>query len=169
MLPLKNNSFKILFSLFLLFGFIACQKEYVDPFDPVKQAADEDALIREYMARDTTIKDFTKTASGLYYIKRKAGTDPQIQSGNTVKAHYIGRFLNGQKFDSSYDKNSPMLVTVDKTGVIKGWTEGLKLMQKGEKATLYIPSALGYGLGGSSNIPPNTVLVFDLEILSVTQ
>ena len=169
-LLVKNNLLKALFALLLLAGFAACKdNNTVDPFDPVEQAATDDALIREYMPKDTSIHNFTKTASGLYYIKRSEGTGAQVQSGNTAKVHYIGRFLNGTKFDSSYDRNAPFSVIVDQTAVIKGWTEGLKLMKAGEKATLYIPSALAYGRTGSTNIPANTVLVFDINVLSVTQ
>jgi FKBP-type peptidyl-prolyl cis-trans isomerase len=167
---LVKNLIKIFFSLFLLLTFAACSdKATVDPFDAEEQAASDDALIREFMAKDTTIHDFTKTASGLYYIKRRTGSGAQVQSGNIARVHYIGRFLNGTKFDSSYDRNAPFPVTVDKTAVIQGWTEGLKLMKAGEKATLYIPSALGYGRSGTTNIPANTVLVFDIDVLSVTQ
>jgi peptidylprolyl isomerase len=168
-LLVKTNFLKALSFLFLMAAFISCQKTTIDPFDPAEQAATDDALIRTYMAKDTTIHNFTKTNSGLYYIRRREGTGAQVQSGNTVKVHYIGRFLNGNKFDSSYDRNSPFMVTVEKTNVIKGWTEGLQLMKNDEKATLYIPSALAYGRGGSTNIPANTVLVFEMEILSVTQ
>lgn len=170
-ITLKNFLKNALLSLSFLFFFASCQEERViiTPHDPVKQAADDDALIREYIAKDTSIHNFTRTNSGLFYIKRREGMDPQIQSGNTVRAHYIGRYLNGQKFESSYDRNSPLIVVIDQTKVIPGWTEGLKLMKKGEKATLYIPSALAYAQYGTSNIPPNTVLVFDLEVINVTQ
>jgi FKBP-type peptidyl-prolyl cis-trans isomerase len=137
--------------------------------DPVKQAADDEVLIKEWLAKDTTMRQAKRTESGIYYATLKAGTGAQVKYGNTVKVHYIGRFLNGSKFDSSYDKNSPFTVIIGKSGVIKGWTEGLQLMSEGETMRLYIPSGLAYGPSGSSNgsIPRNAVLVFDINLLQI--
>ena len=152
----------------LLCSFTSCQKERVDPFDPVAQAAADDALILEYLKKDG-YTNYTKTASGLYYVQIQAGTNPQAQNGNTVQIHYIGRFLNGEIFESSYHSGNPFTFKVGAGAAIKGWDEGVTYMQKGEKARLYIPSALAYGRYGNSNIPGNAVLVFDMEVIKVTQ
>jgi FKBP-type peptidyl-prolyl cis-trans isomerase len=159
----KPTIFRLLFILGLFSTFISCQKEQADPFDAVKQAADDDALIQSYLKIDT-ISNAVKTPSGLYYAIRKTGNGTKIQAGNTVKVDYIGRFLNNEIFDSSYKYGTPFSVTVGAGGVIKGWDEGLQLMNKGEKALLYIPSALAYGRYGSNPIPPNTVLKFEISV-----
>ena len=136
-------------------------------YDPVAQAEADEALIQEWMAKDTTIKNPVRTPNGVYYIKRQAGSGQQVAAGNSVKVHYIGRFLNGSVFESSYDSNSPFVFKVGSRQVIKGWDEGLPYMQKGETARLYIPSGLAYGPAGSRSIPPSTVLVFDINVLEV--
>ncbi|MFC5270481.1 FKBP-type peptidyl-prolyl cis-trans isomerase [Adhaeribacter terreus] len=152
----------------LIWSVSACQKEVLNVHDPVKQAADDEALIKEWLAKDSSMRQAQRTESGIYYASQKPGTGAQVKYGNTVKVHYIGRFLNGSKFDSSYDKNSPFTLTIGKTGVIKGWTEGLQLMTEGETMRFYIPSGLAYGPGGSSgSIPPNAVLVFDVTVLQI--
>lgn len=161
---MKPTLFRLLFILGFFSAFISCQKERVDPFDPVQQAADDDALIQQYLKIDT-ISNAVKTPSGLYYAIRKIGSGPQVQEGNTIAVDYIGRFLNNQIFDSSYKNGMPLSVEVGAVpGVIKGWNEGLQLMKKGEKALFYIPSALAYGRNGSGSIPPNTVLKFEVTV-----
>ena len=170
---LKSFSLKALFSgsillLALISSISACKEETIIKHDPVKQAADDDALIKEWIAKDSSMRQAKRTDSGIYYATLKPGTGPQVKYGNTVKVHYIGRFLNGSKFDSSYDKNSPFTLTIGTTAVIKGWTEGLQLMHEGETMRLYIPSGLAYGPAGSSpSIPSNAVLVFDINVLAI--
>ncbi len=155
--------------LFLAFaGFVAaCQDDTIKPYDPQPQADADDALIREFMAKDSTIKNPVRTPSGLYYIKRSNGNGKQVKAEDVVTAHYIGKFLNGQTFESSYTKNSPITFKVGVNQVIEGWDEGFQLMQEGETARLYIPSGLAYGPNGRGSIPGNTVLVFDITILKV--
>ncbi|MBK0404535.1 FKBP-type peptidyl-prolyl cis-trans isomerase [Adhaeribacter sp. BT258] len=165
---LKAFLFRPLFLLAFICSVAACQKEVLNVHDPVKQAADDEVLIKEWMARDSTMRQAKRTESGIYYATLQPGTGAQVKHGNTVKVHYIGRFLNGSKFDSSYDKNSPFTLTVGKTGVITGWTKGLQLMTEGETMRFYIPSGQAYGPRGSSgSIPPNAVLVFDINVLQI--
>lgn len=166
---MKRSLTYFLFLFAFLTAFYACKEESVAPFDTAAQAAADDALIKEYMAKDSTIKDPVRTSSGLYYVKRNAGSGPQIKAGDVVKVHYIGKFLNGQVFESSYSTNSPIIVQgVGKGRVIKGWDEGLQLMQEGETARLYIPSGLAYGPRGSGqSIPANAPLVFEMTVLDV--
>lgn len=157
----------VLFFAFLSV-FSACQEERVTPYDPTAQAEADDKLIKEFMAKDTLMKNAVRTGSGLYYAKSTAGSGPQIKANDKVKVHYIGKFLNGSTFESSYTGGNPLEVSKVGTGrVIKGWDEGLQLMQEGETARLYIPSGLAYGPYGSGKIPGNTCLIFDITVLDV--
>ncbi|WP_375560122.1 FKBP-type peptidyl-prolyl cis-trans isomerase [Bernardetia sp. OM2101] len=110
------------------------------------------------------ITNFQKTESGLYYVIEQQGTP--IEKGKTIKVHYEGTLLNGQKFDSSFDRNSPIEFPIGVGQVIQGWDEGIPLIGKGGKGTLYIPSHLGYGERGAGGIiKPNSTLVFRVEVL----
>lgn len=107
--------------------------------------------------------------SGLYYIETKKGSGEQVQRGQTVTVHYIGRLLTGEKFDASYDRNEPFEFTLGAGQVIPGWDEGIGYMRVGGKATLIVPSSLAY----ADRPPPGGVikayapLVFDVELLEV--
>lgn len=105
------------------------------------------------------------TASGLQYQVLKEGSGPIPTDKDVVTAHYEGKLINGQKFDSSYDRNQPADFPV--TGVIPGWTEALKLMKVGTKMKLFVPPELGYGASPRPGIPPNSVLVFDVELMGI--
>lgn len=106
------------------------------------------------------------TASGLMYVMDKEGTGKQPNASNTVKVHYTGKLTDGTKFDSSVDRGQPIEFPLG--NVIKGWTEGLQLMKEGGKATLIIPSELGYGAAGAGGvIPPNATLIFEVELIEV--
>lgn len=121
--------------------------------------------IEQYMA-DNKLKGI-KTESGLFYVCITEGSGPQVKNGQIITTHYTGTLLDGTKFDSSLDRNEPFQVVVGHGRVIKGWDEGLQLMKVGEKSKLIIPSVLGYGSRDMGTIPPNSILVFDMEILSV--
>ncbi len=106
------------------------------------------------------------TASGLQYKVIKSGAGATPKGTDTVKVHYHGTLTNGEKFDSSIERGKPVEFPVN--GVIPGWTEALQLMKVGDKWQLYIPSDLAYGPQGRPPvIPPNAVLVFDVELLEV--
>ena len=105
--------------------------------------------------------------SGLYYVVVKEGTGEQAVSGKTVKVHYTGTFLNGDKFDSSLDRGEPIEFVLGQGRVIKGWDEGIALMKAGGKAKLIIPSEIGYGERGGGPIGPVTPLVFEVELVEV--
>jgi FKBP-type peptidyl-prolyl cis-trans isomerase len=165
--PVKATVFFLLLFVCFALTFSACKQNDVNPYDPAKQAAADDALIQKYLTIDS-VTNAVKTSSGIYHSVQTAGTGQQVQAGKTVTVHYIGRFMNGQIFDSSYKTGSPFNFKVNAGQVIKGWDEGLQLMQKGEKALLYIPSGLAYGLKGAGNtIPPNTVLKFEITVLDI--
>ena len=106
------------------------------------------------------------TPSGLKYVVVEEGNgDATPTKGTTVTAHYTGKLLDGQKFDSSYDRKEPIKFPVGNGRVIKGWDEAFLGMKKGEKRILIIPPELGYGTSGRGPIPPNAVMVFDVELV----
>lgn len=128
--------------------------------------AEEDKTILDFIKKNKLV--FQKTESGLYYVQKKKGTGVKAKAGDTVSVHYTGRLIDSTKFDSSVDRGQPIEFTLGQHQVIQGWDEGLALMQKGEKGTLLIPSRLGYGERGSPpNIPANSVLLFDVELVKV--
>lgn len=109
------------------------------------------------------------TASGLQYQDIVSGTGTQADPLDLVSVHYTGWLEStGQKFDSSVDRNKPLQFTLDTGAVIKGWDEGVAGMKVGGKRRLIIPPELGYGAAGSPpTIPPNSTLIFDVELLEV--
>ena len=107
------------------------------------------------------------TKSGLKYVELKEGKGKEAKVGSTVQVHYTGWLENGKKFDSSLDRNEPFPVTIGKTSVIKGWTEGLQGIKAGGKRKLIIPPELGYGGRGQGPIPANSTLIFEVEVLEV--
>jgi peptidylprolyl isomerase len=112
--------------------------------------------------------DTVKTASGLQYIDIKAGTGASPQTGQTCVVHYTGWLTNGQKFDSSKDKNTPFSFQLGQGRVIKGWEEGVSTMKIGGMRKLIIPPQLGWGERGAGNvIPPNSTTVFEVELLEI--
>jgi FKBP-type peptidyl-prolyl cis-trans isomerase len=108
------------------------------------------------------------TASGLQYWDIKVGTGATAAAGKMVKVHYTGWLTNGKKFDSSIDRGQPFAFSLGAGQVIKGWDEGVAGMKVGGKRQLKIPPELGYGARGAGNaIPPNSSLIFDVELLDV--
>ena len=103
-------------------------------------------------------------ASGLQYKVLKEGTGATPKLGDTFKAHYRGTLLNGTEFDSSYNRE-PLVLPVKR--VIPGWQEALQLMKVGSKWQLFVPANLAYGESGQRDIPPNSVLVFEMELLGI--
>ncbi|XP_068469593.1 peptidyl-prolyl cis-trans isomerase FKBP13, chloroplastic isoform X1 [Phaseolus vulgaris] len=122
--------------------------------------------------------EFQVAPSGLAFCDKLLGAGPQAVKGQLIKAHYVGRLENGKVFDSSYNRGKPLTFRVGVGEVIKGWDEGIiggdgvPPMLAGGKRTLKIPPELGYGSrgagcrGGSCIIPPDSVLLFDVEFVS---
>lgn len=147
-----------------------------------KQMEEQEAMMRqrEEMAKELepkekpAIEEFVKknkisvkpTESGLYYIETKRGTGANPKETDVVKVHYTGKLLDGTVFDSSIERGEPVEFPLNQ--VIRGWTEGLKLMKKGGKATLLLPSSIAYGPNGAGDrIPPYSPLLFDVELLDI--
>ena len=119
----------------------------------------------DFLEKNKEKEGVKTTESGLQYkvIKEGEGKAPQVT--DKVKVHYKGRLMDGKEFDSSYKRNKPAEFALN--AVIAGWKEGITLMKEGGKYELYIPSELGYGERSLPNIPPNSVLVFEVELLEV--
>ena len=106
--------------------------------------------------------------SGLKWKVLKEGTGRKPNTGETVVVHYTGWLTDGKKFDSSVDRDKPFLFVLGQGMVIPGWDEGVSKMRVGDKYQLIIPPELGYGKRGAGNtIPPDSTLIFDVELLGV--
>ena len=135
----------------------------------VDYAKADEALIQKYLA-DNKLTTAQRQPSGLYYVPlapNPAGTP--AAAGKTVSVLYTGELLDGTVFDASAKHgNEPFSFVLGEGKVIPGWDQGIALMHKGEKGVLLLPSALGYGPDGAgSDIPPNAVLRFEVELLDV--
>lgn len=130
-------------------------------------AGDKNKSAGEKFLADNKSKEGVKTtASGLQYLVVKQGDGKTPSAADKVKVHYTGTLIDGTKFDSSVDRGEPITFPVG--GVIKGWTEALQIMKAGSKYKLFIPSDLAYGpRGAGALIGPNSVLIFDVELLEV--
>ena len=131
-----------------------------------KKIAEENAAAGAKFLEENKAKEgVTTTESGLQYRVITEGTGAKPAATDTVTVHYSGKLLDGTEFDSSYSRNEPAVFGLN--SVIPGWTEGLQLMSEGAKWELVIPSDLAYGPGANGPIPPNSVLVFEVELLEV--
>jgi FKBP-type peptidyl-prolyl cis-trans isomerase len=118
-----------------------------------------------FFAKNAKEQGVTVRDSGLQYKVLKEGAGPQPKADSVVSVHYRGTLLDGTVFDSSYERNEPLVLPVG--GVIPGWTEALTLMKEGSKWQLFIPAALAYGEEGAPPaIGPNAALIFEVELLS---
>lgn len=124
--------------------------------------AEAEAFLEENAARP----EVNVTDSGLQYEVLVEGSGPKPGASDTVVTHYRGTLINGEEFDSSFRRNQPAEFPVNR--VIPGWTEALQLMPVGSKWKLYIPAELAYGANSPSPaIPPNSALIFELELLDI--
>ena len=105
------------------------------------------------------------TDSGLRTIIHKEGSGEKPKKGQSVSVHYTGLLETGKKFDSSHDRGQPITFPLGEGRVIKGWDEAIALMSKGEKRTLVIPPNLAYGERSTGPIPPNSTLIFEVELV----
>lgn len=129
-------------------------------------AARNQAAAKEFMAKNAREKGVITTASGLQYKIVASGDKkaPAIASSDSVTVDYRGKLIDGSEFDSSYSRGMPATFPV--TGVIKGWQEALVMMKPGAKWVLFVPPELAYGPAPKPKIPGNSVLIFDVNLLS---
>jgi FKBP-type peptidyl-prolyl cis-trans isomerase FklB len=132
-----------------------------------KEAAENLAKGKTFLEQNKKKEGVKVLPSGLQYKVLKEGTGKTPTLNDRVKAHYRGTLIDGTEFDSSYKRNQPAEFAVK--GVIKGWTEALQLMKEGAKWELYIPPNLAYGERGRPGIPPNSVLIFQVELLQIVK
>ena len=120
-----------------------------------------------FLEENSSRPNVVTTSTGLQYIVLKEGGGVKPSSSSTVVTHYQGEFVDGTVFDSSRQRGAPATFSVG--GVIKGWTEALQLMNEGSHWRLFIPPELAYGArgAGGGRIPPDSVLIFDIELLEV--
>lgn len=121
----------------------------------------------KFLAENAKKEGVKTTASGLQYqvIKEGSGAKPTTQ--NTVVTHYTGTLMDGKVFDSSIERGTPAKFPLN--AVIKGWQEGIPLMSVGSRYRLFVPANLGYGENSPTSIPPNSVLIFDVELLEISK
>lgn len=136
---------------------ISCKKEDVTDYGPI-----DEKIITDYLAAHD-ITNAHSTASGLYYVIQKPGgtNHPTIKS--SVSVNYKGYLTNGTIFDSSYKWGKPLDLVL--TSMIVGWQEGIPLVGVGGKMQLFVPSALAYGTTGKAPVPPNAVIIFEIELV----
>jgi len=118
-----------------------------------------------FLAENAKKAGVKTTATGLQYEVITEGKGAKPLATSTVKVHYEGKLIDGKVFDSSIQRGEPISFPLN--GVIPGWTEGVQLMSVGSKYRFTIPSKLAYGEQGAGPIPPNSVLVFEVELLDV--
>jgi FKBP-type peptidyl-prolyl cis-trans isomerase FkpA len=138
----------------LVLLFSACKKED-------SQADKDDEIIRQYLS-DNNIQA-TKDASGLYYVITEEGTGDHPDISSEVTVRYKGYLTNGTVFDQTSGNST---ATFPLSGLIKGWQIGIPKLKQGGKGTFFVPSALGYGSQAVGDIPANSVLIFDIELVS---
>jgi FKBP-type peptidyl-prolyl cis-trans isomerase len=134
----------------------------------IKEIGDKNLAEGKAFLEANAKKEGVKTLpSGLQYKVIKEGTGKTPKASDKVKVNYVGKFIDGKEFDTSASHGGAAEFNADQ--VIPGWTEALTQMKEGSKWELFIPSSLAYGEMGSSRIPPNSTLVFEVELLSVEE
>jgi FKBP-type peptidyl-prolyl cis-trans isomerase len=110
----------------------------------------------------------SSSPAGLRIEELQPGTGVAAKAGDLVEVHYTGWLTNGKKFDSSHDRKQPFSFKLGAGRVIQGWDQGVAGMKVGEKRKLHIPPELGYGeRGAGGSIPPNSELIFEVELLKI--
>ena len=134
----------------------------------LKEMAEKNLAEGKAFLEENKKKEGIKTLpSGLQYKVLAQGSGKTPQATDSVTVNYKGTLVNGTEFDNSYKRGKPTTFQVGK--VIKGWTEALQLMKEGSKWELFIPPELGYGNRGAGPVPPNSTLIFEVELISVSE
>lgn len=132
-----------------------------------QQKTTDEKTIQDYLAANKL--EAKKTESGIFYIVEKEGTGATPKAGDQVDVHYEGKLLDGKVFDSSAKQKDPIQFKIGVGMVIPGWDEMLIGMKKGEKRKILLPSGLAYGAQGTQGIAPNSVLLFDVELVNFSK
>ncbi len=140
---------------FLLIIAVSCDTDTTD-YGPIDKS-----IIEKYLADSNLTAQ--STSSGLYYIIENPGGANHPNINSLVVANYKGYLPDGTVFDESYSSGSPTTFALN--DVIKGWQEGMQLIGVKGKIQLFVPSALGYGSTGKGGVPPNTVMIFEVELV----
>jgi len=119
----------------------------------------------KFLADNKKKEGVVELESGLQYKIVKQGDGGKPAKDSSVKVHYHGMLINGEVFDSSYDRGEPITLSLNQ--VIKGWQEAVPMMNVGSKWQIYVPSELAYGDRGGGSIGPNETLIFDIELLAI--
>jgi peptidylprolyl isomerase len=131
-----------------------------------KEALENIAIGKDFLAKNKANQDVIQTASGLQYqVLQKGSGSKHPSASTTVKVHYHGTLLDGTIFDSSVDRGQPISFSLNQ--VIKGWTEGVQLMVEGDKFKFFVPSDLGYGNRSTGKITSGSLLIFEVELLEI--
>jgi len=132
-----------------------------------QKAAKNEKKGQKFLAENKKKKGVETTKSGLQYKVLRKGSGKRPQATDTVIAHYVGTLIDGTQFDSSRKRDMPATFPLNR--VIKGWSEALQLMRVGGKWKLFVPAELAYGEQGQPGIPPNSVLIFEVELLGIKE
>ncbi|MDR3192980.1 MAG: FKBP-type peptidyl-prolyl cis-trans isomerase [Treponema sp.] len=132
-----------------------------------KQSGDLKQAEIDFLAENSRKEGIITTDTGLQYEVITEGTGVHPQVTDTVRVNYEGTLVDGQVFDSSYQRGEPAEFPLDR--VIPGWSEGLQLMSEGSNYRFYIPSDLAYGSQDASGLPPYSTLIFNVELISVVK
>jgi len=128
--------------------------------------AEEGTKQKQFLIDNAVRNGVVTTESGLQYEVLQGGAGASPEGNSSVTVHYVGTLIDGTEFDSSYSRNEPATFPLDR--VIKGWTEGVQLMNVGSHYRFVIPSELAYGEGGTGNIiKGGDTLIFSIELLSI--
>jgi FKBP-type peptidyl-prolyl cis-trans isomerase len=144
-------------------AFYAIMEGYDEGAESSSQASMQEGI--DFLIENSRKPGVVITSSGLQYEVITAANGPKPTPADVVQVHYEGTLINGEIFDSSYQRGTPIEFPLD--GVIAGWTEGLQLMSVGSKYKFYIPQELGYGSYGVGSIPPYSTLIFTVELLDI--
>tara|TARA_R110002072_G_scaffold303010_1_gene491302 strand:- start:6174 stop:6623 length:450 start_codon:yes stop_codon:yes gene_type:complete len=147
---------KYFFAIFIIVISFSCKKKKIE-----KQAETDEAIIVQYI-NDNNLTA-TATGTGLYYTMDVVGSGASPNVNSDVRVAYQGFYTDGSVFDESLQTG----IIFNLQQVIQGWTEGIPYFKVGGSGKLLIPSALAYGTNGSGSVPPNSVLIFNIELIEV--
>ncbi len=145
---------KYCFVLLLSLGIFACSQEETN------QLEIDQELIENYLAENNLSAELH--SSGIYYHIENPGLGPSPNQFSTIVVRYRGQFLDGEVFDETEGDETWI---GDLSFLVRGWQIGVPLLKKGGKGTFYLPSEFGYGENGNTAVPPNSVLIFDIELV----